>query len=262
VALIEPVGKKSHSVAELVLTAVSEIFKHGLGRHAVLANPCAGISLNAICGQRVPKRQRLKLTEAELRTIFSVVPSLGLQNALMFKILLATCVRIGELTKAEWTHIDFDKGEWLIPDTNSKTSKGFTVPLVPAVAVWFKELKLLSGGSRYILPARQARRGDTYCQQLALNAMIVKMCARLGDKVRRFSPHDLRSTAKSHLAALGFDVILTERCLNHTAGGLIAVYDQHDYMAERRAALELWTSFILHCESGKEWTAPVSRRVA
>jgi integrase len=194
VALIEPVGKKSHSVAELVLTAVSEIFKHGLGRYAVLANPCAGISLNAICGQRKPKRPRLKLTEEELRTIFTKVPSLGLSNALMFKILLATCVRISELTKAEWAHIDFEKAEWFIPGANSKTGKGFTVPLVPAVAVWFKELKLLSGGSRYVLPARQARRirtfgGDTYCQQLALNAMIVKMCAKLGDKVRLTSPH-------------------------------------------------------------------------
>ncbi len=267
VALIEPVGKKSHSVAELVLTAISEIFKHGLGRHAVLANPCAGISLNAICGQRKPKRPRLKLTEAELRIILPALPSLGPQNALMTKILLATCVRIGELTKAEWSHIDFDKNEWFIPDANSKTGKGFTVPLISTVAVWFKELKLLSCGSRYVLPARQSRRvkrfgGDIYCQQLALNSVIVKMCARLGDKVRRFSPHDLRSTAKSHLAALGFDVILTERCLNHSLGGLVAVYDQHDYMAERRVALELWTSFILACESGREWTAPASRRVA
>jgi len=33
----------------------------------------------------------------------------------------------------------------------------------------------------------------------------------------------------------------------------VAVYDQHDYMTERRAALELWAAFLLACESGREW---------
>ncbi len=50
------------------------------------------------------------------------------------------------------------------------------------------------------------------------------------------------------------------RCLNHSLGGLVAVYDQHDYMTERRAALELWASFLLACESGREW-APQGGKV-
>ena len=45
VALIEAVGQRSQSVAELVFTAASEIFKHGVARHAVTTNPCAGISV-------------------------------------------------------------------------------------------------------------------------------------------------------------------------------------------------------------------------
>ena len=40
--------------------------------------------------------------------------------------------RIGELAKAEWAHVDFDRAEWFVPDANSKTGKGFTVPLAPA----------------------------------------------------------------------------------------------------------------------------------
>ncbi|MBK7421601.1 MAG: hypothetical protein IPJ48_00045 [Propionivibrio sp.] len=52
--------------------------------------------------------------------------------------------------------------------------------------------------------------------------------------MREISPHDFRSTARSHLGALGVPVIVAERCLNHSLGGLIAVYDQHDYLEERR----------------------------
>lgn len=263
VSLIEGVGKKSINVAELVFTAVSEIFKHGVARHVVMANPCAGISVSAICGKPEPKRQRLKLTEEELRTILPALPTIGGENALAVKILLATCVRIGELTKAKWDHVDFDRAEWFIPDANSKTRRGFTVSLVPAVADWFKELQTFACGSSYVLPARQIRRqhsqgGEIHFDQRALNSMLHKLCDRLKAEektVRRLTPHDLRSTARSWLTSetIGASVVVAERCLNHTLGGLLAVYDQHDYMTERRAVLERWTDFILACEAGREW---------
>ncbi len=123
VSLVESVGSRSQSVADVVFTTVSEIFKHGMARHVVTGNPCAMISVSAIVGKTETKR-RMKLTAEELRTILPALPSMGDQNALAVKILLATCTRIGELTKAEWDHVDFDKAEWLIPDANSKTGRG------------------------------------------------------------------------------------------------------------------------------------------
>jgi integrase len=66
--------------------------------------------------------------------------------------------------------------------------------------------------------------------------------ARLDCKARAFSPHDLRSATRSHLAGLGVDITVAERCLNHSLGGLVAVYDQNDYLTERRKALELWAA--------------------
>ena len=48
-------------------------------------------------------------------------------------------------------------------------------------------------------------------------------------------------------------VLVAERCLNHALGGLVAVYDQHDYLGERRAALALWADYLTACEEGREW---------
>lgn len=258
VALIEAVGRtKSTNVAELVFTALSEIFKHGLARHAVIVNPCAGVSVTAICGRAEVRRQRLMLTEAELRAVLPALPGIGAENAQAVKLLLLTCTRIGELARAEWSHIDFDRAEWLVPDANSKTGKGFMIPLTPAALECPKTLHPLACGSRFVLPARQVRRtrnhngADVPFEQRALNAMLHKLCDDLGDKVRRFTPHDLRSTARSQPAALGVNVIVAERCLNHSLGGLVGVYDQHDYMTERRAALETWATFLHACETGE-----------
>lgn len=268
VALVEHVGKKSVNVADLVFTAVSEIFKHGIARHVVKANPCGGITVAAICGKVTP-RKRLMLSEDELRIILpalKTVPAVGVANALVVKIQLATCVRLGELARAEWEHVDFDRAEWTIPDVNSKTGTGFVIPLVPAVVGWFKELQVLACGNRYVLPARQSRRGETFFEQRALNAALHKLVDELevaGTPVRRFTPHDLRSTARSHLAALGVDVIVAERCLNHSLGGMLEIYDVHDYLTERRAALEKWTALIVACESGAPWNVvPLQRHAA
>jgi integrase len=184
VSLIESVGVKSKNVAELVFTAFAEIFKHGVARHVVTANPCAGISVTAICGRAEPTRQRLKLSEDELRVILPALSGIGKENALATKIQLATCVRINELAKAEWTDVNFDEALWFVPDANSKTGRGFTVPLVTSVIEWFEELKVLSCGSKYVLPARQVRRraenqGETHYEQRALNAVLTRLCERL-----------------------------------------------------------------------------------
>jgi integrase len=187
--------------------------------------------------------------------VLNALPTIGTGNALAVKVLLLTCTRIGELAKAEWAHVDFNRAEWFVPDANSKTGKGFTVPLAPAALACFTALQPLACSSRFVLPARQTRRtrnhggAEVPFEQRTLNAMLHKLCDTLGDKVRRFTPHDLRSTARSHLAALGVNVIVAERCLNHSLGGLVGVYDQHDYMTERRAALETWAKFVLACET-------------
>jgi integrase len=122
---------------------------------------------------------------------------------------------------------------------------------------WFRELhgQAQARGSEWVLPGRDAREPISYS---TLNAAL----KRLGRVARRFSVHDLRRTARTHLAALGVDVIVCERALNHSLGGLIAIYDKHDYLPERRRALELWAAFLEACEQGEPWNVTPLRREA
>jgi integrase len=266
VDIVERASKTSLHVARLVLVVLRDVFRHGIARHVIASDPSANVRANSIVGPRPVNRTRIMLTEAELRVMLPALEKIGTENALMVKILLATGARIGELVNAEWSHIDFEKRTWTIPAINIKGKslrarngedvKDFVVPLTNQVLGWFLELKTLALGSGFVLPIRSRKKaiGDTHMEPVTLNAAINVLCAgALKDKCRRFTPHDLRSTARSYLGALGVDLIIAERCLNHSLGGLIAVYDQHDYLSERRKALELWSAFLQKCEMGGQW---------
>ena len=59
--------------------------------------------------------------------------------------------------------------------------------------------------------------------------------------------HDLRRTAASGMARLGFPVHVIEAVLNHTGGqisGVAAIYNRHRYLPEKRRALEAWAAHV------------------
>ena len=59
--------------------------------------------------------------------------------------------------------------------------------------------------------------------------------------------HDLRRTCVSGMARLGVAPHVTDKILNHQAGtisGVAAVYQRHEFLAERQAALNLWGAHI------------------
>ena len=58
--------------------------------------------------------------------------------------------------------------------------------------------------------------------------------------VGQFTPHDLRRTAASHMAAIGISRLVVSKILNHVERGVTAVYDRHSYDREKRQALDTW----------------------
>jgi integrase len=59
--------------------------------------------------------------------------------------------------------------------------------------------------------------------------------------------HDLRRTCVSGMARLGIAPHVADKILNHQSGtisGVAAVYQRHEFIAERRAALDLWGAHV------------------
>lgn len=261
VAMTEAVAARSPSVARRAYEIASTICSHGVSKHLLAAHPCIHLKVSSIIGPTA-RRRRIKLDRGELQAMLLFLPDLGRTNELALKIILATCVRKSELIQARWADIDFAQSLWSIPPENSKTGRPFDIPLAPAVVGWFGELKALANASPWVLPTRQQRHGVVKDGPISESTLNVAL-SRMGGRPRSFSPHDLRSTARSYLSELGVDLIVAERCLNHSLGGLVGVYDQHDYLSERRQALELWAEFIDRTERGEDWNVvPMRKRGA
>ncbi len=57
--------------------------------------------------------------------------------------------------------------------------------------------------------------------------------------------HDLRRTVRTGLVRLpGVSVDVAEAVIGHAAAGILKVYDRHDRLEEKRAALSAWSAHV------------------
>lgn len=251
VYMIEHCGRP-WSVCNTLMVLLRCLFGHAVSRRQINFNPATGIKLKSVLGDAPPKRKRVMLREDELRVLLTDIDKLmGRPDALMFRILLATCVRSTELLTAETGLIDLDRGSWRVRAEATKTRQEFLVPLAPIVIEWFRELIALAGDSKWLCPARSSQSKTGHVHSGVLREAIKKSFEEHDLDIRRFTPHDTRSTAKGHLRNLGFSREISEIALNHKLQGVEGIYDVREEIPERRAAMEAWARFIAECSGGK-----------
>ncbi len=122
---------------------------------------------------------------------------------------------------------------------------------------WFRKLQVFAAGSEYVLPPRliiKRRHGQAIQSRFphispdTLNAAL----SRVNHGLDHFTVHDMRRTARTHLAALGVPQEVAERALNHKLRGVEGIYNRHDYFEEGRHALTLWAELLVSLESGEQ----------
>jgi hypothetical protein len=89
-----------------------------------------------------------------------------------------------------------------------------------------------------------ARQGE-----IAFNASAKKSAPSTSSAGSGWRLHDLRRTIVSGMARLGIPPHIADKILNHQAGtisGVAAVYQRHDFLAERAEALDRWGVHVEH----------------
>ncbi|HDI4957941.1 TPA: tyrosine-type recombinase/integrase [Salmonella enterica] len=248
------VDRGAPTIATDVLRWTRRIFDYGIKRHALEINPCSAFEVSDAGGKEIARDRWLN--RSELIKLFQAMrkaKGFSRQNELTFKLLLALCVRKMELCAARWEEFDLDAAIWHLPEERSKNGDAIDIPLPLPAVEWLKELLTFSCNSAWVLPARKMQhRMIPHIQESTLPVALAKVRAEMPD-VPNFTIHDFRRTARTHLAALGVDPVVAERCLNHKIKGVEGIYNRHQYFNERKAALNLWADLLLTLEQGEDY---------
>ncbi len=248
-AMLQTIVKRgAPTMANDVLRWTKRIFDFAIKRHLAEYNPASAFDSSDAGGQE--KSRDRALSEADLIQLFTAMKTargFSRENELTIKLLLLLAVRKSELIGAPWTEFDLDNAVWHLPAERTKTESAIDIPL-PSIAVeWLHDLHRLACGSAWVLPARkaQARMLPHICESTIGVAL-----GKVKHGLEHFTTHDLRRTARTHLAALGISPHVAERCLNHKLKGMEERYNRHDYFEERKAALNAWADLLARLESG------------
>ena len=227
-------------MANRTASLLAQMFKFGIHRAIVENSPV--MLLYRPGGKERPRSRAL--SEEELKSFLQ-----NLDDACRFqrlphvlRVLLLTLQRRSELALAQWREFDLNGKTWMIPDAHAKTGKGHTVPLSDWAVEELRKLKVMADGSRYVLPSadKSAPIDPKYITRSV--ARCLKRFKKHG--VAAFTPHDLRRTGRTGLARLGVKIDIAERVLNHARERMEATYDVHEYVDEKREALDSWAKYL------------------
>lgn len=231
--------------ANRVLAVVRKMFRFAISRDIVQSNPCEAIEAPA----RESSRERV-LSESEIKTLWQELERdtvhMSESVRMVFRFMLATGQRKGEVVGAEWDEFDLASGWWTIPAEKAKNGLPHRVPLSPLALRLLKEIQKSTGDADYLFPSSQ---GSKPIRDDAISKAVRRNESALN--IAHFTPHDLRRTVASQMASAGISRLVISKILNHVDSGVTAVYDRHSYDKEKRQALNAWARQLEFVTSGK-----------
>lgn len=263
-AVVRPAG------AAKVLAHMRAMLDFAVDRDLIPANPAAGLKPSSIAapGKRNPLKAVARgrvLDDDEIRSFWQAAETSGMRHAtaLCLKLVLCTGQRPGEVAGMHESEIRGDV--WTIPATRrGKTETPASVHLTATAKELITRAQCIRDGVSHVdttadpRPVFEITHGKTTrpIRNVALSAAVERLAEKLGAKDiapwGRWTPHDLRRTMRTGLSACKVRPDIAELCIGHSKRGMAAVYDQHDYAVEMRAAMRAWEARLLQIIDGKD----------
>lgn len=153
---------------------------------------------------------------------------LNRQTYLALYLMMFTFVRTGELIKAEWSEIDFEAKQWIIPARRMKMKKDHIVPLSRQSMDIFRELRELHNHPVYVFPSRNSNK-----KHMSSNTILMAL-DRMGYR-GKMTGHGFRALAMSTIMEkLGYRHEVPDAQLAHAKKGDVnRAYDRAKFLEER-----------------------------
>ena len=233
--------------ANKTLKSIKTFLRWCVGRAILDQSPAEGVPLPA----KEIARDRVLSDDELARVIISARQIDDLYGGIV-ELLTLTGQRREEVARLTWEELDLKRRVWMIPKSRTKNAKPHVVQLSDkSIAV----LSRMEKRGPYVFSVDGARPFQGFA--------VAKRKLDELSKVTGWRLHDLRRTCVSGMAGLGVAPHVADKILNHQSGtisGVAAVYQRHEFLAERKNALERWGAHITDTVVGTE--EPVSLQAA
>jgi integrase len=249
IAFIDGLTQRSPGAGRHAYTLLRQLMSFALARDLIEHNPLLGLAVVQ------PQPRTRQATHAELQAIWpalcrpgSIGSKIAQETALLLRMLVVTPLRVSELAGLRWSEVDRDAGLLRLPAARMKGKREHLAPLNRMALDILAEAEELNGPEGFVFPSPQSglpMASDTVGQAWE------RVMDALG--IADLNPHDCRRTMTTRLTASGIPRELVGRLLAHAeAGGVTGRhYDIHDYLPEKRAAGERWSSLLAAVINGE-----------
>lgn len=238
IALLDGIVARGAPVqANRTLAVVRRMFNFAVDRDILPASPCHRVKP---ASKEAPKVRYLTLDEIRQFWVALETAPLESRTKSALKVLLLTLQRNSEVIGLRKDELDLRAKTWIIPAERTKNGRPHLVPLSgPAVEI-ITGLIEDAGDDGYLFPGKA---DSDHMTNAAISQAVARNLEHFG--LSKFTPHDLRRTGSTQLAAFKVPRFDRDRVLNHTDRTIGAVYDVYGYQDEKRAVLDMWADIVM-----------------
>jgi integrase len=217
--------------ANKTLKSIKTFLRWCVGRAVLDRSPAEGVPLPA----KELARDRV-LDDTELAQVILAARKIGGPYGCIVELLALTGQRRQEVAGLRREELDLAPRIWTVPKARTKNAKAHIVHLSKQALAVLKRAD-----------QREPLVFSPLGTKIFQNFTHAKRLLDQLSGVTGWRLHDLRRTCVSGMARLGVAPHIADKILNHQAGtisGVAAVYQRHEFLAERRAALDLWGAHV------------------
>ena len=259
-SLIKAKGRDGKVGARNLLALVKRFFRWAIAQpeYGISISPCANIRASDILGE-MPRSAARVLSSDELFALWRAAGRMPYPVGPAYQMLCLTALRLNEAVDASWSEINMREKVWIIPaermkgkDGGKKQARAHAVPLTKELIELMESLPRFKSGQ--FLFSTTAGRSSIWIGTKIKDRLDRRMLRTLKALARQrgedpasvvlppFVNHDIRRTVRSQLSRLKVTEEAREAVLAHARPGIKGTYDLHDYLDEKREALELWAA--------------------
>jgi integrase len=232
IELVSTIEQRGAPVAaNKALKSVKTFLRWCVGRAVLDQSPAEGVPLPS----KEVARDRI-LDDEELARVILAARKIGGPYGDIVELLALTGQRREEVAGLQREELDFAQRVWKLPKSRTKNAKPHIVHLSEQSMAVVKRANQLGPYVFSLLgirPFQEFSRAKGRLDELS--------------RVTGWRLHDLRRTCVSGMARLGIAPHVADKVLNHQSGtisGVAAVYQRHEFLSERREALERWGTHV------------------